>query len=191
MIDVWRINLDTAAVLPPTHGEAARAARFATEELAQRYLASHAALRAILRRFTDMPLEFALWEKGKPYLPLSPELRFNLSRSNDRALIAVARDIDVGVDIEYIRPLANYAAVADRFFPPDAERPADERDFFCQWTRVEALLKAQGVGLYGAGVRIDGDWMVTAIDAGPGFAGAVAASGSDHQVQIHDFGADE
>jgi 4'-phosphopantetheinyl transferase len=191
MIDVWRVNLDTAIVPPPTPGEVARAARFATEELSRRYLKSHAALRAILGKLTGARLEFALLEKGKPYLPLSPEVRFNLSRSHDRALIAVALDIEVGVDIERIRPMANYAAVADRYFPPDMEQPADEREFFCRWTQVEALLKAQGVGLYGAGLPIDGDWTIQEIDAGPGYAGAVAGAGTGLTVKVHDFGADE
>jgi 4'-phosphopantetheinyl transferase len=191
MIHVWRVALDTAEVPPPTAGEAARAARFATEELGRRYLAAHGALRAILGKFTPARLEFALLEKGKPYLPLSPEVRFNLSHSHERALIAVALDIDVGVDIERIRPIANYAAVADRFFPPGEEQPSSEVDFFRRWTRVEALLKAHGVGLYGAGAAIEGEWTVETIDAGDGFTGAVAAAGKDPEFQIHDFGANE
>ena len=34
------------------------------------------------------------------------------------ALVAVAREIEVGVDIERVRPLPEYAAIAERFFPP-------------------------------------------------------------------------
>jgi 4'-phosphopantetheinyl transferase len=191
MIDVWRVDLDHAIVPPPTPGEAARAARFATAELQHRYLTAHGALRAILGRMTTARLEFALLEKGKPYLPLTPELRFNLSRSHDRALIAVSCDVEVGVDIERIRPIPNYAEVANRFFPPDEDQPVDEADFFRHWTRIEALLKARGVGLYGAGAPIDGDWTVEEIDGGEGFAGAVAAAGTGQQVTLHDFGANE
>jgi 4'-phosphopantetheinyl transferase len=190
MIDVWRVNLDTASVPPPTPGEAARAARFATPELRRRYLTAHGALRAILGRMTSTRLEFALLEKGKPYLPLTPDLRFNLSRSHDRALIAVSREVEVGVDVERIRPIPNYVAVAERFFPPDEGPPVDEIDFFRHWTRIEALLKARGVGLYGVGVPVEGDWTVQEIDAGAGFAAAVAAAGVGHKVAVHDFGAD-
>ena len=89
MIDVWTVQLDTAVVPRPTPGEAARAARFATDTLRQRYLKAHGALRAILGKFTKARLEFALKEKGKPYLPLAPEVRFNLSRSH--ATIPMAR----------------------------------------------------------------------------------------------------
>ncbi|HYT95413.1 MAG TPA: hypothetical protein VEL76_42230, partial [Gemmataceae bacterium] len=55
---------------------------------------------------------------GKP--ALSPEfgsrLKFNLSHSADLALIAVAADADVGVDLEYIRPQSDYAEIARCFF---------------------------------------------------------------------------
>ena len=64
MIEVWRVNLDTVAVPPPTSAEEARAARFATEELSNRYLAAHGALREILGRFTSQRLQFAVGERG-------------------------------------------------------------------------------------------------------------------------------
>ena len=90
-------------------------------------------------RVTDAPLEFALHEKGKPYLASAPEIRFNLAHSHGMALVAVALDVEVGVDIERMRPLPEYAAIAAallsrgsaralrraRFFPPlDALRSA-------------------------------------------------------------------
>jgi len=191
MIEVWRVNLDTVAVPPPTSAEEARAARFATEELSNRYLAAHGALREILGRFTSQRLQFALGERGKPYLPMAPEVRFNLAHSRGRALIAVSLETEVGVDVEQIRPMPNYVAMIDRFFPPGAEEPADEQDFFRVWTRFEALLKACGVGLYGAGVTVEGEWTIEEVDAGEGYAGAVAAAGLGHTVKIHDFGANE
>jgi phosphopantetheinyl transferase len=190
MIDVWTVDLEKAVVPPPTPGESARAARFATDTLRKRYLKAHGALRAILGKVTTARLEFALHEKGKPYLPLAPEVRFNLSRSHDRALIAVSTEVEVGVDIERIRPMVNYAAVADRYFPPDEAAPVDEADFFRRWTRIEALLKARGDGLYGAGAPVDGAWTIQEIDAGAGFAGAVAGEGEGLVVKIHKFGAD-
>jgi 4'-phosphopantetheinyl transferase len=104
------------------------------------------------------------------------------------ALIAVALEVEVGVDVERLRPLPEYAAIAERFFPP-SERPVlDERDFFRRWTRIEAALKARGVGLYGAGAELEGPWTVREIDAGPGYAAAVAAAGEGLTVVVHDFG---
>jgi 4'-phosphopantetheinyl transferase len=187
-VHVWRIRLDQADVPAPTAGEAARAARFSTPILRRRYLRSHGALRAILRQFTNARLDFALHEKGKPYLPNLPQLQFNLSHSKGMALVGVALDIPVGVDIERVRPLAEHAAIAERFFPPSESPPANAPDFFRRWTRYEAILKAQGLGLYGAGSEPEGEWTVHEIDAGPGFVAAVAGRGKDLTFVIHDFG---
>ncbi|MBS1855858.1 MAG: 4'-phosphopantetheinyl transferase superfamily protein [Acidobacteria bacterium] len=191
MIEVWRVDLDTAAVPPPSLGEAARAARFARAELARRYLAAHGALRAVLSRFTAKPLEFALLEKGKPYLPLAPEIRFNLSHSHGRALIAVARGIEVGVDIEHLRPVPHYAALVERYFPPGEPEPAGELEFLRRWTQLEALWKARGAGLYGSGMPLEGGWSVAPVDVGAGYAAAIAWEGAALPVTIHDFGEDQ
>ena len=185
-VHVWRVRLNRPSVLPPTPEESERAARLATPVLRRRYLNAHAALRAILGSVTTAPLEFALHEKGKPYLASALEIRFNLSHSREMALVAVARDVEVGVDIERVRPLPEYAAIAQRFFPPGTAPPKGVRDFFRHWTRFEALLKAHGAGLYGAGATPPGDWSVTEIDVGPRFTAALAVEGPLATVVIHD-----
>jgi 4'-phosphopantetheinyl transferase len=187
-VHVWRVRLNRRAALPPTAEEAERAARFVTPPLARRYLHAHAALRDILGRLTEAPLEFALHEKGKPYLAASLEIRFNLAHSGEMALVAVARDVEVGVDIERLRPLPEYAAIAQRYFPAGAPMPSGVRDFFRHWTRFEALLKAHGAGLYGAGATPAGVWSVIEIDAGPKFTAALAVEGPLPAVIIHDYG---
>lgn len=83
-------------------------------------------------------------------------LRFNWSHSADRALVAIARSVQPGIDLEH-RPRRagrNVLALARRFFAPaeaDAlgSLPADERAaaFLRLWTVKEAVLKAQGRGL--------------------------------------------
>jgi 4'-phosphopantetheinyl transferase len=195
---VWRVRLDAlrkGSLARPTPGEQARAARFHSAEVRKRYLRAHGALRTILGRLTHARLEFAVTERGKPYLPAAPELRFSLSRSHGMALVAAALEVDVGVDVERVRPLPEYAAVADRFFPPSesaalAEAPpeAREREFFRRWTRIEAMLKATGAGMYGAGTELGGPWTVREIDVGEEFAAAVAAAREGIDVVLHDFG---
>jgi 4'-phosphopantetheinyl transferase len=196
-IHVWRVHLDSldeAALCPPGPNEQARAARLRSDEARRRYLRSHAALRAILSRVAGASLEFAVTGTGKPFLPAAPEIRFNLSHSGDMALVAAALGVEVGVDVERIRPMSDYAEIAERFFPPAAQADlaaADpgqrEREFFRHWTRMEAFGKARGVGLYGAGEEPDGAWTVLEISAGPGFAAAVAAAAPGLEADVRDF----
>lgn len=182
--DVWVVDLRAEVDwLPPTPAEAERAARFVNDTLRRRYLRSHAALRAILGTYTAAPLEFAEGEHGKPYLAADRDLRFNLSHSEELALMAVSREAEIGVDVERFRPLPECMAIAERFFPPGeaaalADVPAAGREveFFRRWTRIEAKLKARGIGLYGAGAELDGDWSVVTVDVGVDYAASVAAN---------------
>lgn len=188
---VWRVPLknDALPLPPPTPGELARASRFRFDAQKREYLRSHAALRAILGRLTNARLDFAVAEAGKPFLPNVPSLKFNLSHSRGMALIGAALDVEIGVDVEAIRPLSDYTAMAERFFPPsEAADIAGERDFFRRWTRIEAVVKARGVGIFGMGSEQMGEWTIEEIDAGPGHAAAVALPRSGIQVVVHDFG---
>jgi 4'-phosphopantetheinyl transferase len=187
-VHVWRVRLNRGEASPPTAAEAAHAARLATPPLRRRYLRAHAALRDILGSVTAAPLEFALREKGKPYLASAPEIRFNLAHSREVALVAVALDVEVGVDVERVRPLREYAAIAQRYFPEGNTAPTSVREFFRHWTRFEALLKAHGAGLYGAGAMPPGAWSVTEIDAGPRFTAALAVEGPVPMVMMHQYG---
>jgi 4'-phosphopantetheinyl transferase len=192
-VHVWTVRLndwDTLPV-PPTPGETARAARFRFDRHRQQYLRSHSALRAILAKYTAARLDFAVAEAGKPYLPLVPNLRFNLSHSHEMALVGVAHDVEVGVDVEWIRPLSDYATLAERFFPPSqAAEVVDELDFFLRWTRIEAALKARGVGIYAAGTELEGPWTIEQIDVGAAYTAAVALPVAGIQVVVHEFGAE-
>ncbi len=163
MIEVWRVPVDGRE-------------------------AAGAALREILARFTPLPLEFATTKSGKPYLAGVPLLRFNLSHTRGIALVAVALDVDVGVDVERIRSVPEHNAIIERFFPASESGPCTgERDFFQRWTRVEAVLKARGVGLYGAGQEPQGDWTIRELDVGEPYAAAVAAPQADLEVRLRDF----
>ena len=183
-LHVWIVHLDRQPALPPTPGESARAARFRSPEKQREYLRSHAALRAILG--SSM---FAISDTGKPFLPASPSVKFNLSHSGERALVAVALEVEVGVDVERVRLMPDWRQIAERFFPPsEAAELAGESDFFQRWTRIEAVLKARGVGLYGAGSEPEGEWTVESIDLGPDYAAAAAAPHPDMQLMLHHFG---
>ncbi|MFL5618705.1 MAG: 4'-phosphopantetheinyl transferase family protein [Gemmatimonadaceae bacterium] len=168
-VHVWRIRLD-----PPgeqddswellSDEERRRAHRFVQEQHRRRFVAAHAALRRILAGYTvqrAQELEFTIGPHGKPALlvpdaPSRPSIEFNLSHSADLALVAVARERPVGVDLERWEREMDHLKLAERFFSP-AERAslealAERRDdlmhgFFAAWSRKEAYLKARGEGV--------------------------------------------
>jgi 4'-phosphopantetheinyl transferase len=124
---------------------------------------------------------------GKPYLaePAGHDLRFNLSHTSGLALIALAHGREVGIDVEVVRPGRRAQAIADRWFT-DAEaeaiRSADDPDavFFRLWARKEAYLKATAEGFRGGLGSFDAlaperpGWEFHDVDAGPGYAAALA-----------------
>lgn len=160
---VWTFDLDAidaveiAQVL--SNAERDRASRFRFEIHRDRFIAARGALRYALGAVLEVApksLEFAYGEHGKPELKPSSEVHFNLSHSDQRAIVAVTREAAVGVDVERNNPERGRAEIARRFF---AEREIVElnaltgeaytRAFFHCWTRKEAVLKAVGTGIAG------------------------------------------
>ncbi len=95
-------------------------------------------------------------EHGKPALTEAhdPSLGFNWSHSGSHALIAVARRIAPGIDLEQMRVRPRALEIARRYFSADetaalAALPVPARDaaFLDLWTAKEAVLKALGRGL--------------------------------------------
>lgn len=193
-LHVWLVHIDKLrddSLPEATPGELARAARFSGVQQ-RRYLKSHRAMRSILATLTGAELCFAITERGKPYLASIPELKFNIARSKSMAILAAALDIEVGADIERLHPLTDYMGIAERYLPPTTAaefaavfQPDPEREFFRRWTRTEAMLKATGEGLYGAGRELEGEWTIQEIDAGARYAAAVAAPHPGLQVKLH------
>ena len=130
---------------------------------------------------------------GGPVRPLwiTGALRFNLSHSAGLVVVAVARDREVGVDAEEIREDVEIDDISRRMFSAQqcselATLPSSARaaGFFALWTQNEAYVKATGTGLGGAdrGPEPPKGWSVTAFDAVPGYAAAVAVQGDDVQI---------
>jgi len=162
--DFWLVDLSgtpTALSLQSlSPDERSRAARFAFDEHRRRYQIAHAALRALLGqelgRAPDA-LSFGANPHGKPFLSPGFACAFNMSHSDDFALIALARgraDVELGVDIEARREVRDSADLAALHFTPREQQelsacPTERRDqlFLSGWTRKEACLKAVGSGL--------------------------------------------
>jgi 4'-phosphopantetheinyl transferase len=130
-------------------------------------------------------IELSAGEHGKPRLADEPErLAFNLSHSGPLALVAVARDREVGVDVERVRPERDLLALAERALAPEqavavreAAGPERPRLFYELWTRHEARLKCLGVGLAARPAWPAPPVAVQALPIDPGFAAALAVSG--------------
>ena len=102
-VEVWQVELAAGeagwaeALLSADERE--RAARLTRPEP---WIVARAALRTVLGARLGVPaaeVEFAAGPHGKPELP-GARLRFNLSHSGERALIALADGVEVGVDVE-------------------------------------------------------------------------------------------
>lgn len=155
-------------------------------------------------------------EFGKPHAPAAGGVEFNLSHSGPCALLAFARKLPLGIDLERVERRVDPDEIARRFFdareaealgrlPAEARRQA----FLELWTRKEAVLKALGRGLafgldrlafavtddggVGALQRIAADggmaaeWNVHALECGADFAAAIAWRGPSRSVRRFDW----
>lgn len=116
-------------------------------------------LRALLGIYLGLPADgvpLVEGEHGRPDLaaPWNQYLQFNWSHTAGIAVVAIARDVVPGVDVERIRRRPRTMPVAERYFHPEevtALRALDEsrreHAFLELWTRKEAILKALGRGV--------------------------------------------
>ena len=118
-VQVWtatvpadEVTLTTLArLLSPAERE--RAARFRVSGPRHHFVFGRALMRQLLGaclRVEPAALEFGYQPRGKPFL-LAPashgDLRFNLAHSGNLVAVALTRGREVGVDIEWMQPLAS------------------------------------------------------------------------------------
>ena len=225
-VDVWRIFINpTPAPMQQTEStlsadESQRAARFRFDKDRHRFTVSHFALRDILSRYLHIEpekIKYTVGEYGKPAIESDLNLDFNLSHSGNHALIAVARDRKVGVDVEHFRDELEIEKIARRFFSEKENAElmrlsADQQrtGFFNCWTRKEAYIKAHGLGLslpldsFDVSLAPDepavlrttrpntqeaSRWTLLSLDVGSQYAGAVAVDGKDLNFRFWDWNA--
>jgi len=180
-----------------TPDERTRSARFRFERDRQRFIVARGVLRDLLGRYLHTHpgrVRFVYNAFGKP--DLSPEcgsrLTFNLSHSDGLALIAVATDASVGVDVECIRAHSADAEIARRFFSAaecDYLRGLPSHlyvdAFFRCWTKKEACLKARGQSLAMPMDRssVPEGWSLYTLRPAPGYAGALVIEGTSWRVR--------
>ncbi len=218
-IHLWGVTLDGSASCLARCREwldeverdrAARRVRIGDRE---QFVFAHGGLRAVLSRYLGVSPELVKFDRsdrGKPML--AEELRdrsaitFNLSHAHGRALVAVSRAQEVGIDLEPVRSDVQVENLSRRFFTQSEhttimQSAPDQRAaiFFRYWVAKEAVLKAQGIGLGGltgceitlgtdgvvkdVRVRVDSRLLnplrVQLLSCEPGWAAAVAAQNLD------------
>jgi 4'-phosphopantetheinyl transferase len=162
-IHLWAWSLDpipqelTPHVKILDHTELQRMRAFHFAEDRARYMLTHANLRRILGAYLHRSPEhihFAVNRFGKPQLSGEDAscLQFSLSHSRTIAVLAVTPDEEIGVDVEDVRPIEPEVAAAHFSAAELSDLCRLHGDawlggFYRCWTRKEAILKAEGVGL--------------------------------------------
>ena len=163
-IHVWSVRLDPLPEVVERLGhvlaadEWERANRFRFDKHRRQYVVGRGALRTLIAAYTGTRPErvrFRYGDRGKPYVAEpAGDLELNLSNSDEMALVGFVRGAEIGMDIEFLKPMPDCEQIAERFFSA-SERdvlralPAEKKEeaFFNCWTRKEAYLKAVGTGL--------------------------------------------
>lgn len=140
--------------------EKARVARYRIDADCRRATLGKGMVRMLLARYLSVPHEtvaVAPDAQGKPSLTgahADSSIAFNTAHSGEGVVVAFARGVALGVDVETARRKADHEKLARRYFAadeadallrlPEAARAAA---FLRAWTRKEAFLKALGTGL--------------------------------------------
>jgi 4'-phosphopantetheinyl transferase len=167
----------------------------------ERFIASRGVLRLILSRYLAVPpgeVRVAYGRHGKPEVLVTSnphELRFSLSHSGDRALYAVGRGRELGIDLERIREDLDLVGMATRFFAPNEARRLARLPrasctelFFHMWTRREARLKAKGAGLSAMSRAVEmemsekSSFPTRSLRTATGYMAALAVEGTGWQI---------
>lgn len=205
----WCALEDDADALPSlvawlSRPERARAERYGSERLAQRYMRGRAALRWILaQRLGIAPERVSIEqdERGRPRLAGRTDVDFNVSNTRNIALVGAVDlpGMRIGVDVEYEDRALHHVGLARKYLTPreqsaiaslDAE--AHRRAFLRLWTCKEAMGKATGQALSAPLRELDvdlapslrlaagpppyraDDWQLAAVGAPIGFLATVA-----------------
>jgi 4'-phosphopantetheinyl transferase len=181
----------------------------------RRFTVARGHLREILGRYAGRPpehLKFRYGGSGKPALVVPDSPRFSVSHTEDLAVFALHRTLELGVDVERLRTIPNGERLAKRFFSPSEHGallrvPPERRDFafLTCWTRKEACAKAVGEPLIpmlkrfevpvepGESARVvllDGDpvaaarWSLADLAPASGHVGALAVEGPVSRVLL-------
>ena len=175
--------------------ERERLRRFHFDRDRVRFAIAHAMTRRILGSYLDrrpQDLTFRANAFGKPVLVQEEHhfsLHFNLSHSRSLAMLALSAETEVGIDVEDIRPME--PEVAEGHFSPSELKALSSlqgnawlKAFYLCWTRKEAIVKAEGVGL---SLPLDCFDVSVSPDVPPALLGVRPPAAFRHPWTLHDL----
>jgi 4'-phosphopantetheinyl transferase len=221
-VHVWRasLNLEKEALdrcaSTLSQDEKFRAARFLFPRDRDHFVAARGVLRELLGKYavrSPAQLEFRYGRHGKPALRAESDespVRFNLSHSGGLAVYAFARNRELGIDLEPVRPEFAGENIAERHFSPQELEEWNRlapglraEAFFLGWTRKEAYIKARGEGLQiplasfsvtltpgqpeGLRSSDSAKWRLHSFQPAPGYAAAIIGEGKDWRLLQWDW----
>ena len=227
-VQVWSESQNQPAqLIREFHGilsedEASRAARFKFEKDRNHFIVARGMLRRLLGGFLKIApseVRFRYSKYDKPSLAEgfeSSQLKFNISHSGGRVLLAFAAGRELGIDIEQVRPDFATEEIAERFFSRyeieqlrSLPKSVQAEAFFNCWTRKEAYIKAIGEGLSCPldkfdvtlapgeparllATRTEGQvaskWSMRNLDGGEGFKAAIVVEGDGWDLTVQSWG---
>ena len=205
-VHIWRILLPIETAIKTrfqktlSQDELSRLEKFHFDIDRERTLVARGGLRNILARYLNKApsdIAFQYTEFGKPFLNQS-FLKFNVSHAHHCILIAIADNMDVGIDVEYSKKTFDYLSIAKEFFTLEEyvfllTFSAKERQcaFYRLWTQKEAILKGIGLGLNVPLNQFDvsknNEWQLSNINPGEEYTAALATSEKPNKIFLWDW----
>jgi 4'-phosphopantetheinyl transferase len=134
--------------------ERSRASRYYKDKDRNQFIICRAILKMLLAAHTktatqDITIDYDV--NKKPFLGSHPWLHFNVSHSEDFAVIAISQ-CKLGIDVEFVSKDFDYLPLLPEVFTENEilfvqEAENKEYAFYCLWTRKEAFVKAIGKGI--------------------------------------------
>jgi 4'-phosphopantetheinyl transferase len=180
--------------------ERSRSERYYQDKDRNQFIICRAILKFVLAAYTQLDvttINIDYHFNKKPYLSSHPSLCFNISHSEDFAVIAISLN-KIGVDIEYIAKDFTFINLLPDIFDDNEvlaiQKAVNKKHaFYTSWTRKEALVKALGKGIdddfknipsldghYVVDSKLltnTGNWQVYSFELADYYLGAVAFEG--------------
>lgn len=193
-LQIWIINHSNQSWEDVSFGnvlsaeEKQRANRYKFKSDYLKYVHSKYALRRLLGSYTHHDprnIPILIGATGKPYINFaSPHnIKFSVSHTPFITIIGFSLGNEIGVDIEFIKPIDNMETIFRTCFSEDENKNLEGligleklKHFFSCWTMMEAYQKAIGDGITGVkdggfSCKLEKNWVMGEINLGPGYCG--------------------